>query len=248
MKKLCLYIILIVLSCPSCQNEKNPIQFRNLKLLNKNLQPFDKDFEYALTFLSKNEKLISKILGVNTQQKIEILSTVFPEMVRWNQFQDLVELSADKALYVNGGKELGDFSVGCFQMKPSFIENLEYYVSQNDSLKQLKEIVLHLKSEKENRSERMSRLENFEWQLKYAYTYWSVANHKFRDIKFPNQEAKIRFFSTAYNVGFLKSIEEIKSWELKKAFPYGINYGKVQNAYSDFSIEFFNNYLTYFNN
>jgi hypothetical protein len=248
MKKLYLYIIIIVLSCSNCQNDKQPIQFRNINLLNKNLQPFDKDFEYALKFLSENEKMLSKVLGVETQQKIEILATVFPEMIRWNQFQDLVELSADKTLYVNGGKELGDFSVGYFQMKPSFIEDLENYISKNDSLNQLNQIVLNLKSEKENRRERMQRLEDFEWQLKYAYAYWLVANDKFREIKFQDQEAKIRFFATAYNVGFQKSIEVIRKWEVKKAFPYGVNYTETQNAYSDFSIEFFNNYHTYFNN
>ena len=50
------------------------------------------------------------------------ISIIFPEIVRYSALRDKVEISLLKTLYVNLGEDYADFSIGQFQMKPSFAE------------------------------------------------------------------------------------------------------------------------------
>jgi hypothetical protein len=252
MKKLWFYIVIILglalLSYKKNTRKKNT-QINNYQTVLKSLQPFERDIRFAIEFFLEKDEVIQGVLAdLDENQKAEVLAIVFPEVIRWNEFQDIIEISAVKLLYTNGGSKVADFSVGSFQMKPSFIENLEKYILSNEELDEIKHIVSTQKTEKENRIERIKRLESFEWQLKYAHAYWVVANHKFRYLKFLNREEKIVFFATAYNTGFMKSNEEIKKWQNKKNFPYNNKIGMSSASYSDFSIEFIKNYNKYFNN
>jgi len=54
-----------------------------------------------------------------------VLSIVFPELIRFNAIQDKIETFALQSLYVKYGKDYANFSVGPFQVKPSFAESLE---------------------------------------------------------------------------------------------------------------------------
>ncbi len=231
------------------QKIQSDISLKEFRTINPSLQSFERDIKFAIEFLLQKEEIIDDVLSdLNESEKAEVLAIVFPEIIRWNEFQDVIEVYADKTLYVNGGRKLGDFSLGSFQMKPSFIESLETYISVNQEFTDFDNIILNEESEQENRKLRIERLEDFEWQLKYAHSYWSIANHRFKNLKFQNKESKVRFFATAYNTGFMKSITQIKEWEAKQLFPYGIHYKKPQMAFADFSIEFLNNYNLYFNN
>ena len=73
-------------------------------------------------------------------------------------------------------------------MKPSFVEQLEAYVSQHESLNTFKYIVISNKSEIEIRKERIKRLQQFAWQLRYAHVFWSVVTDKFKHRVFKNQK------------------------------------------------------------
>jgi hypothetical protein len=52
------------------------------------------------------------------------VAVIFPELVRYSALRDMIEISLLKTLYVNLGEEYADFSVGPFQMKPSFAEEV----------------------------------------------------------------------------------------------------------------------------
>lgn len=202
-------------------------------------QPLDEEIKYAVATLKKEKRSIEHTLNLTCNKRNEVLAIVFPEIIRWNAFQDIIELTADKTLYVQGGRTVADFSVGHFQMKPSFIEDLEGYVGKHESLQYCSFIIIKEKSEKEARKKRIKRLEQFEWQLMYAYAYWLAAQHKFQSETFRNDYERIRFFAAAYNFGFMKPVDQIRSWQRKLAFPYGGHYKGVQSAYAEISIEFF---------
>ena len=51
-------------------------------------------------------------------------SVVWPEMERYARLQDLAETAAVYGTYITTGGG-PDYSIGLFQMKPSFIEDLE---------------------------------------------------------------------------------------------------------------------------
>ena len=54
-----------------------------------------------------------------------VLAIVFPELIRYSKLQDVIESNDLKVLYVQFGDTYSNFSIGRFQMKPSFCEQLE---------------------------------------------------------------------------------------------------------------------------
>lgn len=214
-----------------------------------NLSVYLNEIEKATITLCGHKKSIQKILS-NDPNCREILAIGFPEVIRWNEFQDMIEISFDKSIYVNFGSKKLDFSIGLFQMKPSFIENLESYVKKYPLVFPhviVMTVILEGKEEKKNRLIRIQRLSNTEWQLRYLSVYWRVVNHKFRYIIFKNNSQKLKFYAAAYNFGFTKPISQIQNWQSKKLFPYGKNYEKIQVAYSDISLLFFQSHSQIFN-
>ena len=51
-------------------------------------------------------------------------AVVWPEMERYSRLQDLMETTANYGTYITTGGG-PDFSIGLFQMKPSFVEEME---------------------------------------------------------------------------------------------------------------------------
>lgn len=166
-----------------------------------------------------------------SDENSEILAVVLPEVIRWNTFQDYIEIKINEEL----GAELSDFSVGIFQMKPSFVLQLEQYITKN-KISGCEFIVI---SNENAEQERIERLKQVYWQLRYAYVFWEVANHRFQNETFKDFEDRIRFYAAAYNYGFIRPIEEIKAWQDKKAFPFGPKYKGQQMSYADFAHTFY---------
>jgi hypothetical protein len=211
------------------------------------LHPFNEDIKQAVKFLKDNKKTILEIKNTSNTEGSEALAIVFPEIIRWSAFNDFFETSALEILYVKKGKTNANFSIGHFQMKPAFIEDLESYISSHEeALATFSYVVVKDKTEIESRRERIYRMKQLAWQLRYAHVYWLVAKDKFKDRKLKDAKERIRFFATAYNYGFLRPIEEIEKRITQKSFPHGVNYKGEQLAYSDFSIEFFEKYAKEF--
>ena len=78
--------------------------------------------------------------------------------------------------------------------------------------------------------------------MRYLKVFWEVCNQKFSHINFKTNDDRIRFYATAYNLGFNKPIQKIKSYQNVKSFPYGEGMNKKQFAFADFTIAFLNNY------
>jgi hypothetical protein len=172
----------------------------------------------------------------------EALAIVFPEMIRWSVFKDFFETTALEMMYVNNGKSSADFSIGYFQMKPSFVEELENYIAEHRSVQNLNFIILNDKTPKDCRAERIKRLKQWSWQVRYAHVYWLIAKDIFKDKIFKNENERVRFYATAYNYGFLKPVADIERWQMKVAFPYGAQYKGNQVSYGDLAVEFFEKY------
>ena len=214
----------------------------------KNITVYLNDIQKSVETLNEDKGLINEVLSKNTDGR-EILSVGFPEVIRWNEFQDIIEITVDKSVYVTYGATRADFSIGLFQMKPSFVESIENYLTEYPFLasKELpKNIVLKNKDEKSNRQIRIQRLSDTKWQLIYLSVYWLVANHRFKYIRFQNIDQKLKFYASAYNFGFTKPINQIENWQKKLLFPHGKNFKGTQVAYGDISIHFFHLYSPIF--
>lgn len=236
----------------NCKNEtvpKNPIQIKQSSIVmsvsdKKAIEYYRNEIDNAVSLLAKQKKIID--VNLNKNEKVEIIAIAFPEIIRYNAFSDLIETTSNRLLYINGGKTVSDFSIGLFQMKPSFVEDLENYVANSEKLEKYKNIQIRNKTEKATREERVNRLENFHWQLYYLKIFGVVMDEKYSQVTFENKKDKLRFYATAYNYGFMRPLKEIVSFQYQKIFPYGIN-KKNAARFADFSIDFCNNYNSLFN-
>jgi|GEM_PF-376087 hypothetical protein len=249
-KYICLFYLLLFFT--NCKNETTQTGWIKIKQSTfdvcandiKVIEYYRKEIDNAVSLLAKQNKIINAEL--NTNERVEIIAIAFPEIIRYNAFSDLIETTSNRLLYINGGKTASDFSIGLFQMKPSFVEDLENYVSNSEKFKKFKNIQILNKTEKDAREERVRRLENFRWQLRYLKAFWAVMEDKYSQIVFENKNDKLRFYATAYNFGFLRPEKMIINYQNKKAFPYGSN-NKKAGRFADFSIDFCNNYNSLFN-
>ncbi|WPO77165.1 hypothetical protein [Flavobacterium sp. KACC 22761] len=250
MKKL-IAILFLFLIPTSATNKNSTDANTNSKILfafnfkSEGIGYYRKEMNRAFSLLKKKKKFID--IELNTTEKAQILSIAFPEIIRYDSYSDYLETTSNRVLYVNNGKEASDFSTGYFQMKPSFLENLENYIASTESLKSFHWIIIQNKNEKEARKERITRLENFQWQLRYLKIFWFVAEYKYQNMGFKNTQEKIRFYATAYNYGFTNPESEITKYQSMKKFPTGENTENHKFAFADFSIDFIRTYAVFFN-
>lgn len=246
------WLFSLILFFTNCKNETVPTNQIKMKQSNfiisandkKAIEYYRNEIDNAALLLATQKKIIE--IELNKNEKIEIIAIAFPEILRYNAFSDLIETTSNRLLYINGGKTDSDFSIGFFQMKPSFVEDLENYVANSEKLEKFKNIQILNKTEKETREERVNRIENFHWQLNYLKVFWAVMDDKYSQIIFENKNDKLRFYATAYNYGFMRPLKEILSFQYQKIFPYRSN-NKKAVRFADFSIDFYNNYNSLFN-
>ena len=145
-------------------------------------------------------------------------SIIFPEVMRYNVLKDGIETESLRALYVQFGEEYANFSIGIFQMKPSFTQQVETKAKQllPDSI--FKELQLAYKNtDEENvRSERVERLQDDNYQMIYLTAFILICNDQYKNKKFDSEIEKLQHYATIYNAGFDKS-EEYLSKKIKEA-------------------------------
>lgn len=85
---------------------------------------FGNDWQKALTFLEENNNWIKPALAEYDVPYDEAVAVVFPELVRYSALRDKMEITMLKTLYRNLGDDYANFSIGVFQIKPSFAEEI----------------------------------------------------------------------------------------------------------------------------
>ncbi len=148
-----------------------------------------------------------------------LISIVSPEISIYNDVRDKFETFGLEAMYVELGSDYGDFSIGLFQMKPSFVELIENSIRESDILsKKYQKIMIHSETEKKIREIRISRIKNKVWQFEYLCAFFDIMELKFGK-KFNSSREKLIFYSAAYNVGFHKTEMEIRKIQHLALFP-----------------------------
>lgn len=167
-----------------------------------------------------------------------LFAIVAPEVSQYGNLGDIAQTYALKTLYVQAGKDYADFSIGRFQMKPSFVEQLEQYVHDEDSLLALFPEIMPTKEEGRNRrSERVERLERPDWQLKYLAVFCRVVQHRFSTTEFASEPEKLRFYANAYNAGFFLDSRQLQQCRTAY-FPH---FARQKFRYADVSLWFYEN-------
>ena len=216
---------LVILACLCLLSFKPPEKTDYKKV-------FGSKYLWALNWLKQNDGLIREYAtGFNIPER-ELKAIVFPELIRYNSFFNALEIESLKYLYVKEGKDYADFSVGYFQMKPSFAEDVEADAFsllpvkyRNESAWQSK-----LPDDEQSRKERVKRLSNTRQQMIYLCALYKLCEKRFGGTQIKSPEERVKLFATCYNAGYRRSYESLASFMVKNNY-HGYNYSSVSLYY-----------------
>ncbi len=165
------------------------------------------------------------------------LAIVFPELMRYSEFQDSIEANTTELMYSLGTKSL-ICSIGCFQMKPTFASHMEMLIAKDEGMrKKYAKINFYGKDDtKDSRYERIKRLRNVDYQILYLEAFIESCEKKF-NLEGKPVDYKIKIISTAYNTGFSNTIEMLEERAKKCTYPEGKNNPKSKWHYWNISID-----------
>jgi hypothetical protein len=203
---------------------------------------FGEDWKKAEAFEKENRSWIEPILNKNHISYPEAISIIFPELIRYSALRDKMEISVLKTLYVNLGEEYADFSIGVFQMKPSFAETIRH--ESTVYLGRRAGIVFKNPSDysdiKDFRKSIISDLEDPEGQVAYLISFIRICDKKFNLYRL-KELSRIKFLATAYNFSIDKTALQIAAMADKKFFSTKLL--KTENySYADVSVFWYNQY------
>ncbi|MDY0103497.1 MAG: hypothetical protein RBS07_11200 [Lentimicrobium sp.] len=190
----------------------------------------------ALDFLSRNtwmfDTLMENIINPDLAYGI-----VFPGLVNYSALRDIMETGASRTLYVQRGRKYSHFTIGRFQMKPSFAELIE----RNVTRQKLSMYEFDLKNSVQARSQRVKRLDSPEWQLRYLIFFVRLMDKRFAHIKWKSDNDRVRFYATAFNVGYNRDERTIRRMMNPRTRYSKPKKSKVKYRYGDVAAYFFEN-------
>lgn len=159
---------------------------------------------------SMQEDFITCTALCNTDVRF-MQSIVFPEVMRYNNIKDGVEAESLRTLYVQFGEAYANFSIGLFQMKPTFAEQVEIKSTQLLSQQINQELQLSYTSTDDAviRQQRVERLLDKDWQLVYLTAFIAICNEIYKHKSFSSKAEKLQWYATIYNAGFDKTDDYI---------------------------------------
>jgi hypothetical protein len=201
---------------------------------------FGRNWQKAEQFIRSNRDWIEPELEKYNIEFSEAMSVVFPELVRYSALQDKMELTILKTLYINLGEDYANFSIGQFQIKPSFAEAIYERLLSSPRLKEKKKpgVESDFINTRSFRALIVSNLENTQEQLKYLIVFLKICERNFNLRKLSYAE-RIKFLATAYNYSFLKPEREIAEMADKKFFSTG-PFNTEYYSYSDIALFWYN--------
>ncbi len=202
---------------------------------------FRDEREEVAKFLQANQqKMAQKAIKFHHENDF-VTAIVYPELLRYNYIQDFIETSGLELIYMRYGAKTADFSIGHFQMKPSFAEHIEKYIEKNaaDFNQYKKLIIAHKATPVLQRKLRLTRLKQMDWQLTYLHAFIAICEHKFHFLKFTTTKDKLRFYAACYNIGFHKKYQNILQNENSNTFPNGPKYLGTQFCYASIASAYY---------
>jgi len=204
---------------------------------------FGDDWIKAETFEKENRIWMEQVLTKNNISYPLAIAVIFPELVRYSALRDKMEISLLKTLYINLGEDYANFSIGQFQMKPSFAERIREQAPS--SFQWHSGLTFKSRKEYDNildfRRSIIKDLEDPEMQMNYLIALIRICEKKFK-INRKDEASRVKFLAAAYNFGFENDSAEIESAIDKKYF--NTKLFKTKNySYADISYFWYYNYF-----
>jgi hypothetical protein len=225
-------LVLLTLNCSFGQIEGQATDYKGV---------FGNNWLKAGRIVSENEIWMKELAEKFNIPYPLAVSVVFPELVRYSALRDKMEITMLKTLYINLGDEYADFSVGQFQMKPSFAEmiNEKVWLLKDRQVKHLFKKLSSFSSIRLYRSSIISDLENLKSQFVYLVAFIKICEKEY-PVDRMDEEEKVKFLATVYNCGLDKSEDFIWSMSNKKFFTTHLIKGEMY-SYSDISLYWYRN-------
>lgn len=185
----------------------------------------------------RNNPWMSDTLILQKIQPAYAFGIVFPGLVKYSALRDVMESGATRMLYVQSGRKYAHYTIGRFQMKPAFAEQVE----RNITRQKLSPYKFNLTNTQKARGERARRLDSEEWQLRYLVMFIRIMDKRFAHIKWKSEEDKVRFYATAFNVGFNRDERTIRRMMSTRALLRRSKDAKSKYRYGDVAIWFYTN-------
>jgi hypothetical protein len=203
---------------------------------------FGDDWKKAMLFESENRIWMKPILEKNHIPYPLAIAVIFPELVRYSALRDKMEITLLKTLYINLGDDYANFSIGQFQMKPSFAMMVREQAGS--VLNRRSGISFKTLSEYDNiknyRKSIVKDLEDPKSEFSYLVAFIKICNKNFRTNRMDDITG-LKFLATAYNFGISKNSAEIEKMTDKKFF--NTKLFKTENySYSDVSLYWYRQY------
>jgi hypothetical protein len=199
---------------------------------------FGNHYQLAEDFIASN-RWIADTLRSNGLDPCTGLAIIFPELIRYSSIRDNIETAALKSLYIQYGKSYADFSIGHFQMKPSFAEDIEKeYIRRRGGPVNSYDTTNCVSS----RKERINRLNSTVGQVRYLCVFMKLMTRNLNLLADYGKKEGVRLMAAAYNYGFRADIKTLEEISQKQFFYTGIFASETKFNYSDISVEYYNNY------
>jgi len=144
-------------------------------------------------------------------------AVVFPELIRYSMWKDEIERTAVNGLYVSKGREGANFSIGRFQMKPSFAEEVEQAWNRSTLSKEYG-FVFNLQSNNEARRSRIRRLSTMQGQCRYLAIFIRLLQQRHPQLSQLPVKEQVCFLATAYNRSFSASWQSLCKMQHERHF------------------------------
>ena len=201
---------------------------------------FGSNWTDALCYVSEHHEEWKQEFGLFDVDARLAEAVVFPELIRYSMWKDEIERFAINGLYISKGKEGADFSVGRFQMKPSFAEEVEKSWNASPLAKEYG-FSFNLADNNEARRSRVRRLDTMQGQCRYLAIFVRLLQLRHPRLLQLSQKEQVRFLATAYNRSFSASWNDIMKWQCECHFHTDVIRTRSTRyyCYSDISVIFY---------
>ncbi len=203
---------------------------------------FREDWSEANSFVRENRVWIGPLLEKNNISYPLAIAVIFPELVRYSALRDKMEITLLKALYINLGEYYANFSIGQFQMKPSFAS-----VIRDEApgvMGRRSDIIFKSPDDfsdiQNYRKSIITDMEDPKVQLTYLIAFLRICEKKFKTNRM-NETDRLLFLATAYNYGIDKEADQIIRMNKRRFFTTKLIKGEMY-SYSDISLYWYKEY------
>jgi hypothetical protein len=175
-------------------------------------------------------------------------AVIFPELIRYSIIMDRIETRSLEVLYVQYGTQYANFSIGHFQMKPSFAESVEKDMVKYRNQAQdpwPAEFVFSDTNDVTDRKSRLFRLQSMRGQLYYLQAFMRVVNHLYPDWDSLSPDIRVQYYAAAYHGGYQRGKDAIEAMARKKYFYTGLQSSGTKYSYADISLYYFQHCACY---